>query len=142
MLGFRESMRERNRMHPAAGIIALAAVLNAAGAASSLARQPDGADWIGKRVVQKNRDFVLKVEKQVVDRKSTLKTYRVEQVKGHWLWLRRGSRRLGPARPGRARRAGDRVLHRFYPGPPRRRVWILDARHTFARRKERPRGRA
>ena len=57
------------------------------GPANCLARQPGDADWIGKRVVQKKRDFVLRVEKHVVDRKSTLQTYRVEQVNGHWLWL-------------------------------------------------------
>ena len=37
---------------------------------------------------KRTEDFELKVEKQVVDRRGMLKTYRVEQVNGHWLWLR------------------------------------------------------
>ena len=56
--------------------------------AQQTAVPPADDDWIGKRVVQKERDFQLRVQKQVVDRKGVLTTYRVEQVNGHWLWLR------------------------------------------------------
>jgi tetratricopeptide (TPR) repeat protein len=80
--------RENCRIPLAAGIAALAIALCAMGPAIARASKPQGDDRIGKRVVQKNRDFVLRVEKQVVDRKSTLQTYLVEQVNGQWLWLR------------------------------------------------------
>lgn len=54
-------------------------------------RDADHANWIGKRVVQKERDFVLRIGKAVVDRREMLCTYRVEQVNGQWLWLRSGA---------------------------------------------------
>lgn len=46
-----------------------------------------GPEWIGKRVIQKYRQFQLKVENQVVDRKHEILTYRVKKVDGPWLWL-------------------------------------------------------
>jgi tetratricopeptide (TPR) repeat protein len=56
--------------------------------AHQTAELPADGDWIGKRVVQRDRDFQLRVQKQIVDRKGVLTTYRVEQVSGQWLWLR------------------------------------------------------
>jgi tetratricopeptide (TPR) repeat protein len=44
-------------------------------------------DWIGKRVVQKYPAFKLRVENQVIDTKTRLETYRVEQVNGSSLFL-------------------------------------------------------
>src|SRR5271157_2853113 len=43
--------------------------------------------WVGKRVVQKYSAFNLQIENQVIDTKSRLETYRVEQVNGPWIWL-------------------------------------------------------
>jgi tetratricopeptide (TPR) repeat protein len=45
-------------------------------------------NWIGKRVVQKYPAFNLQFENQVIDTKTRLETYRVEQVNGPWLFLR------------------------------------------------------
>jgi tetratricopeptide (TPR) repeat protein len=47
-------------------------------------------DWIGKRVVQKYSTFKLQLENQVIDTKTRLETYRVEQVSGPWLYLHAG----------------------------------------------------
>ncbi len=46
-----------------------------------------GPEWIGKRVLQKYRQFQLKVEDRIVDRKHEILTYRVKKVDGPWLWL-------------------------------------------------------
>jgi tetratricopeptide (TPR) repeat protein len=45
-------------------------------------------NWIGKRVVQRYPAFKLQVDNQVIDTKTRLETYRVEQVNGPWLLLR------------------------------------------------------
>jgi tetratricopeptide (TPR) repeat protein len=46
-----------------------------------------GNDWIGKRVVQKYPAFKLQLENQVIDTKTRLETYRVEQVNGSSLFI-------------------------------------------------------
>src|SRR5262249_55169938 len=43
--------------------------------------------WIGKRVVQKYSKLTLKIEDQVIDTKTRIEIYRVEQVNGPWIWL-------------------------------------------------------
>lgn len=53
-----------------------------------LAQPTTGVGWLGKRVVQKSDDFNLHVEDRVVDRGRRILFYRVEQVKGPWLWLK------------------------------------------------------
>jgi Tfp pilus assembly protein PilF len=73
-----------NRIHPAFLIVASGLMAFAPG--ESLAQQPVGNDWIGKRVVPKYRGFMLKIENQLIDPK-TIEFYRVEQVNGPWLWL-------------------------------------------------------
>ena len=73
-----------NRIRPAFLIVALGLMAFAAG--DSLAQQPVGNDWIGKRVVPKYRGFRLKIENQVIDPR-TIETYRVEQVNGPSLRL-------------------------------------------------------
>jgi tetratricopeptide (TPR) repeat protein len=85
MHGLITSLTRMNRIRPAVWILALA--LTAVAPTSSLAQQPTEGSWVGKRVVQKYRDFQLKVENQVVNRKGRLETYRVEHVNGPWLWL-------------------------------------------------------
>ena len=50
------------------------------------ARQPDENDWIGKRVVPKHGGFTLRIGSRIIDPKE-VETYRVERVKGPWLWL-------------------------------------------------------
>ena len=44
-------------------------------------------DWVGKRVIPKSPVFRLQVQSQLIDPKS-IGFYRVEQIKGSWLWLR------------------------------------------------------
>src|SRR5262249_21935198 len=44
--------------------------------------------WVGKRVVQKQADFGLRVENQIVERRRFILFYDVEAVNGPWLWLR------------------------------------------------------
>jgi tetratricopeptide (TPR) repeat protein len=73
-----------NRIRPAFLIVAWGLMAFAPG--DSLAQQPVGNDWIGKRVVPKYQDFKLKIENQVIDPK-WIATYRVEHVNGPWLWL-------------------------------------------------------
>jgi hypothetical protein len=73
-----------NRIRPAFLIVALG--LMAFAPRDSLAQQPVGSEWIGKRVVPKYRGFRLKIENQVIDPKR-IETYQVEQVNGPWLWL-------------------------------------------------------
>src|SRR5437868_15238757 len=41
----------------------------------------------GMRVIQKDRDFVLKVSKEVVERRGLIEVYVVEQVHDSWVWL-------------------------------------------------------
>ena len=43
--------------------------------------------WVGKRVVPRYRGFQLRVENQVIDTKTWIGIYRVEQVNGPWLWV-------------------------------------------------------
>ena len=43
--------------------------------------------WVGKRVVQKQVAFALKIGDQNVNRKSRIEIYRVIKVQGPWLWL-------------------------------------------------------
>jgi hypothetical protein len=85
MHGLFASAQRVNRICRADWILALALVT--ATSTNSIARQPADGGWVGKRVVQKYRDFQLKVERQVIDRKGRLQTYRVEQGNGPWLWL-------------------------------------------------------
>ena len=73
-----------NRIRPA--FLIVASGLMAFAPANSLAQQPVGNGWVGKRVVAKYRGFRLKIENQVIDPK-VVETYRVEQVNGPWLWL-------------------------------------------------------
>ena len=44
--------------------------------------------WVGKRVIQKDRDFALKVGSKVIDQGDRMDVYRVEQVQGPWLWVK------------------------------------------------------
>jgi tetratricopeptide (TPR) repeat protein len=64
----------------------LALILQAPGPLNAQA----GGDWIGRRVVQRYPAFKLQFENQVIDTKTRLETYRVEQVNGPWLFLRAG----------------------------------------------------
>ena len=44
--------------------------------------------WVGKQVIQKDRELVLKVGSKVLDRGDRMEIYRVEQVQGPWLWVK------------------------------------------------------
>jgi hypothetical protein len=52
------------------------------------AQEPAGG-WVGKRVVQRESAFSLKVDPEGAERKtSQLETFRVEKVNGSWLQLK------------------------------------------------------
>ena len=52
----------------------------------SLAQDDPG--WVGRKVVQKQVKFNLKIGNQVVDRKCRIEIYRVMRTEGPWLWLK------------------------------------------------------
>jgi tetratricopeptide (TPR) repeat protein len=43
--------------------------------------------WVGKRVVQKESGFALKIERETIDPKKRIEVYRVQSVDGNLLWL-------------------------------------------------------
>jgi tetratricopeptide (TPR) repeat protein len=58
-----------------------------------LAREED--DWVGKRVVPKNRDFVLLIDDEPVEpSRKAIAIYRVERADGPILWLQAEGQRL------------------------------------------------
>ncbi len=85
MLPHVEAENHRTARTRTARAVLLAALFLAAPAAS-WAQAPADGGWVGKRVVQKNADFRLRVENRAIDPK-IIATYRVEQVNGGWLWL-------------------------------------------------------
>ena len=52
-----------------------------------------GDGWVGKRVVERYPGFRLRIEDQVIDPRG-IRTYRVAQVNGPWLWLKAEGRGL------------------------------------------------
>ena len=50
--------------------------------------------WVGKLVIQKDRDFALKVGSKVVGRGDRMEVYRVEQLQGPWLWVKSDQSKL------------------------------------------------
>ncbi len=73
--------QERPRPQSAEGVEGAGIVAGAGDRAAA------GPEWIGKRVIQKYRQFQLKVEDRVIDRRHEILTYRVKKVDGPWLWL-------------------------------------------------------
>ena len=78
------------RAVPAGAVIVLLSV--------ALAQGED--DWVGKRVVPRNHDFVLQVDDEPVEAsRKALAIYRVERADGPMLWLQAEGQRLrGSAR--------------------------------------------
>ena len=124
-------------------VVAAVAVL-LLGAAGARGQQAGG--WVGQRVITRP-GTVLKVGRQVVEddrreagsqggQRQLVRVYRVERASGAWLWLvaedGRGQR-LGPGRPGRAVRPGDRLLHRRDPANPKDARALVSARDPLAR---------
>ena len=69
-------------------VLASVAIALLVGAPAVVQAQPDSG-WIGKRVVQKSRNFSLHIENRVVEgRNPAVNIYRVDRIDGPWLWLK------------------------------------------------------
>jgi tetratricopeptide (TPR) repeat protein len=64
-----------------------ALVLILAAASAPRADEPAETNWIGKRVVQKHRDFTLRMQDGRTQRNVPLDRWRVEKAEGSRLWL-------------------------------------------------------
>jgi tetratricopeptide (TPR) repeat protein len=71
-----------------AWFLAVGLMLMMAAPSGTRGEEPDGPDWVGKRVVPKRRDFTLRVGEDGRECKVRPAVYRVEQVKGNSLRLK------------------------------------------------------
>lgn len=69
-------------------VFLLVVVLKLLAPKALVAQQPAPKNWVGRHVVQRYNNLVLRIEDRVIDRKRVIHFYRVEQKSGPWLWIR------------------------------------------------------